>query len=63
MQYVVKMIRQNFTYTPSPHMPLCKLFYLIMSVQVEEEFVDKLDVFLSKDGMGDEEYKELFEQM
>lgn len=32
-------------------------------MQFEEEFVDKLDVFLSKDGMGDEEYKELFEQM
>ncbi|CAB3995598.1 dedicator of cytokinesis 1-like, partial [Paramuricea clavata] len=31
--------------------------------KVEEEFVDKLDVFLSKDGLGDEEYKELFEQI
>jgi hypothetical protein len=38
------------------------LLYLFIS-QVEEEFVDKLDVFLSKDGLGDEEYTELFEKM
>lgn len=31
--------------------------------QIEEEFIDKLDVFVSKKGMGDENYKELFGEM
>ncbi|XP_028418847.1 dedicator of cytokinesis protein 3-like [Dendronephthya gigantea] len=31
--------------------------------KVEEEFIDKLDVFLSRDGKGDKEYKELFEKI